>query len=110
MPDTPDHRDLWHELNQARLDIAELRGMLSMHFSEGQHHYPPCKPAADLQKTMLSSLAAALIALLAAVGTGGGADRASRGGGQYHHGIHTEVKSERHSDPGARGRGGTQGI
>ena len=68
MPDTPDHRDLWHELNQARLDIAELRGMLSMHFSEGQHHYPPCKPAADLQKTMLSSLAAALIALLAAVG------------------------------------------
>ena len=57
MPDTPDHRDLWHELNQARLDIAELRGMLSMHFSEGQHHYPPCKPAADLQKTMLSSLA-----------------------------------------------------
>lgn len=68
MPDTPDHRDLWHELNQARLDIAELRGMLSMHFSEGQHHYPPCKSAADLQKTMLSSLAAALIALLAAVG------------------------------------------
>ena len=66
MPDTPDHRDLWHELNQARLDIAELRGMLSMHFSEGQHHYPPCKPAADLQKTMLSSLAAALIALLLA--------------------------------------------
>ena len=89
MPDTPDHRDLWHELNQARLDIAELRGMLSMHFSEGQHHYPPCKPAADLQKTMLSSLAAALIAL---------------------HGIHTEVKNERHSEPGARGRGGTQGI
>ena len=68
MPEAPDHRDLWHELNQARLDIAELRGMLSMHFSEGQHHYPPCKPAADLQKTMLSSLAAALIALLAAVG------------------------------------------
>lgn len=97
MPDTPDHRDLWHELNQARLDIAELRGMLSMHFSEGQHHYPPCKPAADLQKTMLSSLAAALIALLAAVGN-------------IIMEIHTEVKSERHSDPGARGRGGTQGI
>ena len=81
MPDTPDHRDLWHELNQARLDIAELRGMLSMHFSEGQHHYPPCN---------------ALIA-------GGGADRASRGGWQYHHGIHTEVKSERYSEPGAGG-------
>ena len=97
MPDTPDHRDLWHELNQARLDIAELRGMLSMHFSEGQHHYPPCKPAAG------SAENDAFIA-------GGGADRASRGGGQYHHGIHTEVKNERHSEPGARGRGGTQGI
>ena len=48
MPDTPDHRDLWHELNQARLDIAELRGMLSMHFSEGQHHYPPCKPVGNI--------------------------------------------------------------
>ena len=48
--------------------IFFINNSLSMHFSEGQHHYPPCKPAADLQKTMLSSLAAALIALLAAVG------------------------------------------
>ena len=47
----PSNRDLWDSVNH-----------------EGQHHYPPCKPAADLQKTMLSSLAAALIALLAAVG------------------------------------------
>ena len=65
---TPDNRDLWHEVNQARLDIAELRGMLTMHFGNGQHHYPPCKPAADMQKTMLSTLAAAVIALIAAVG------------------------------------------
>ena len=42
--------------------------MIKMHFEDSKHHYPPCKPAADLQKTMLSSLAAALIALLAAVG------------------------------------------
>ncbi len=64
----PDTRDLWHEVNQARLDIAELRGMLNMHFGRGEHHYPPCKPAADLQKTMLSTLAAAVIALIAAMG------------------------------------------
>ena len=53
---------------QARLDIAELRGMLNMHFGNGQHHYPPCKPAADLQKMMISTLGAALLAVLAAVG------------------------------------------
>ena len=64
----PDTRDLWHEVNQARLDIAELRGMLNMHFGRGEHHYPPCKPAAELQKTMLSTLAAAVIALIAAMG------------------------------------------
>ena len=64
----PDTRDLWHEVNQARLDIAERRGMLNMHFGSGQHHYPPCKPAAELQKTMLSTLAAAVIALIAAMG------------------------------------------
>ena len=64
----PDTRDLWHEVNQARLDIAELRGMMNMHFGRGEHHYPPCKPAADLQKMMMSTLGAALIALLAAIG------------------------------------------
>ena len=64
----PDTRDLWHEVNQARLDIAELRGMLNMHFGSGQHHFPPCKPAADLQKMMISTLGAALLAVLAAVG------------------------------------------
>ena len=25
--DTPDHRDLWDALNQARLEIAEMKGM-----------------------------------------------------------------------------------
>ena len=39
-----------------------------MHFGSGQHHFPPCKPAAELQKTMLSTLAAAVIALIAAMG------------------------------------------
>ena len=65
----PNIRDVWEQLQQARLDIAELRGMLSMHFRDGEHHHPPCKPAADMQKTMLSAVGAALLALLAAIGS-----------------------------------------
>jgi hypothetical protein len=68
MPDMPDNHDLWHEVNQARLDIAELRGMVKMHFEDRTHHIPPCRPAADMQKTIVSALAAAVVALLAAVG------------------------------------------
>ena len=41
MPEMPDSHDLWHEVNQARLDIAELRGMVKMHFEDRQHHIPP---------------------------------------------------------------------
>ena len=65
----PNIRDVWEQLQQARLDIAELRGMLSLHFREGEHHHPPCKPAADMQKTMLSAVGAALLVLLAAIGS-----------------------------------------
>ena len=64
----PDHRDLWDAVNQSRLELAELKGMIKMHLEVGQHHYPPCKPAADLQKTMLSAMGAAVLALLAAIG------------------------------------------
>lgn len=67
--DIPDHRDLWDAVNQARLEIAEMKGMLTMHFADGNHHHPPCKPASDIQKTMLSAVGAALMALLAAVGS-----------------------------------------
>lgn len=67
--DIPDHRDLWDAVNQSRLELAEVKGMLTMHFREGEHHHPPCKPAADMQKTMLSAMGAALLALLAAVGS-----------------------------------------
>lgn len=72
MPDeeeVPNLRDVWEQLNQARLDIAELRGMLTMHFKEDEHHHPPCKPVADVQKTMLSAVGAALLAIMAAVGS-----------------------------------------
>lgn len=68
MPEMPDSHDLWHEVNQARLDIAELRGMVKMHFEDRQHHIPPCRPAAEMQKTIMSALAAAVIAMLGAIG------------------------------------------
>ena len=64
----PDSHDLWHEVNQARLDIAELRGMVKMHFEDRQHHIPPCRPAAEMQKTIMSALAAAVIAMIGAIG------------------------------------------
>ena len=67
--ESPDLRDVWDVVNQSRLEIAELRGMLTMHFRDGEHHHPPCKPAADMQKTMLSAVGAALLALLAAIGS-----------------------------------------
>jgi len=67
--EVPNLRDVWEQLQQARLDIAELRGMLTMHFRDGEHHHPPCKPASDMQKTMLSAVGAALLALLAAIGS-----------------------------------------
>ena len=67
--DIPDHRDLWEAVNQSRLELAELKGMIKMHFDDSRHHYPPCKPAADMQKTMLSAVGAALLALLAAIGS-----------------------------------------
>jgi len=65
--DVPSTRDIWEQLQQARLEIAEMKGMLKMHFEDQRHHFPPCKPAADMQKTMLSAVGAALLALMAAV-------------------------------------------
>jgi hypothetical protein len=50
------------------LDIAELRGMVKMHFEDRQHHIPPCRPAAEMQKTIMSALAAAVIAMIGAIG------------------------------------------
>ena len=66
--DSPDHRDLWDAVNQSRLELAELKGMIKVHFEDSKHHYPPCKPAAELQKTIISAVGAAILALLAAIG------------------------------------------
>ena len=67
--EVPTSRDIWEQLQQARLEIAEMKGMLKMHFDDQRHHFPPCKPAADMQMTMLSAVGAALLALLAAAGS-----------------------------------------
>lgn len=67
--DVPDHREIWETVNSLRMDVSELKGMLTMHFKDGEHHHPPCKAAADVQKTMLSAVGAAVLALMAAMGT-----------------------------------------
>ena len=38
-PGTP---ELWENVTHARMDIAELKGMIKMHFRDGVHHTPPC--------------------------------------------------------------------
>ena len=61
--------DLWESLARARMDIAELKGMVKMHFADGTHHTPPCATASGLQKTLHAAMGAAIISLLSAVGT-----------------------------------------
>ncbi len=60
---------IWKEVIQSRMDIAELKGMISMHFREGQHHMPPCAPVANLQRTIVTAAGASILALLSAVGS-----------------------------------------
>lgn len=67
--DTPDGRTLWEAVMQTRMDLAELKGMLTMHFRAGEHHHPPCAPAANLQRMMLTAAGASILALLSAIGS-----------------------------------------
>lgn len=61
-------KELWDAVCRSRMEVSELKGMLTMHFKDGEHHHPPCAPAATLQKTLMSALFAALLALVAALG------------------------------------------
>ena len=65
----PDNRTIWDAVMQARMDLAELKGMMTMHLREGEHHHPPCAPAANLQRTMLTAAGASILALLSALGS-----------------------------------------
>ena len=64
----PGFPELWEGMSRARMDIAELKGMIKMHFRDGVHHTPPCATAEGLQKTLHAALGAAIISLLSAVG------------------------------------------
>ena len=61
--------ELWEGLTRARMDIAELKGMVKMHFTDSSHHTPPCSTASGLQKTLHAAMGAAIISLLSAVAT-----------------------------------------
>ncbi len=65
---TPGDRTVWDAVMKARMDLAELKGMMTMHLREGEHHHPPCAPAAHLQRTMLTAAGASILALLSAIG------------------------------------------
>ena len=64
----PGFPELWEGMSRARMDIAELNGMIKMHFRDGVHHTPPCATAEGLQKTLHAAMGAAIISLLSAVG------------------------------------------
>ncbi|HOQ60685.1 MAG TPA: hypothetical protein PKZ08_08695 [Vicinamibacterales bacterium] len=65
----PDNKTIWDAVMQARMALAELKGMMTMHLREGEHHHPPCAPAANLQRTMLAAAGASILALLSALGS-----------------------------------------
>lgn len=64
----PGFPELWESVTHSRMDIAELKGMIKMHFKDGVHHMPPCATAEGLQKTLHTAMGAAIISLLSAVG------------------------------------------
>lgn len=64
----PGMPELWENVTHARMDVAELKGMIKMHFRDGMHHTPPCATAEGLQKTLHTAMGAAIISLLSAVG------------------------------------------
>jgi len=63
MDNIPDNKVIWDAVMQSRMDLAELKGMITMHFREGEHHHPPCVPAANLQRTVLTAAGASILAL-----------------------------------------------
>ena len=65
----PDHEEtIYESVNRCRMDIAELRGMITMHFRDGEHHHPPCVPAQQMQRTLLTATGAAVLSLVSALG------------------------------------------
>ena len=68
--DNADSRDLWIVVNEMREDVAEMKGMLSLHMSDPSiHHRPPCVQVHEVQNAILAAAGAAVLALLAAIGS-----------------------------------------
>ena len=68
--ENPDHKDLWIALNDTRRELAEIKGMLSLHLSDPHiHHHTPCRTVEEMRKTILSAAGAAILSLLAAIGS-----------------------------------------
>lgn len=66
----PDLKDIWNAVNETRRELAELKGMMKVHFSDHNiHHSPPCHAAEEMRKSLLTSAGAAVLALLAALGS-----------------------------------------
>ena len=66
----PESRDLWIVVNEMREDVAEMKAMLKLHLGDpATHHHPPCAQVQEVQRTILAAAGAALLALLAAVGS-----------------------------------------
>jgi hypothetical protein len=66
----PDQRDLWIALNETRRELAEIKGMLKIHISDPNiHHHPPCRAVDEMRRTILSAAGAAILALIAAIGS-----------------------------------------
>ena len=42
--------------------------MITMHFRDGEHHHPPCVPAQQMQRTLLTATGAAVLSLVSALG------------------------------------------
>ena len=57
----PGFPELWEGVTNARMEIAELKGMMKMHFSDGKHHTPPCATATGLQKMLYTAMGAAIL-------------------------------------------------
>jgi len=66
----PESRDLWIVVNEMREDVAEMKAMLKLHLGDpATHHHPPCAQVQEVQRTILAAAGAAVLALLAAVGS-----------------------------------------
>ena len=67
MMDNDEKRELTETITKCRMDIAELKGMLTMHLKDSTHHSPPCQFASSANKTLSTAVGAAFMSLLSAI-------------------------------------------